>query len=240
MKDDDLKRVGDAIRAHVKERQIEFRLIKPRTNPAGTPREVVWSSKMLLDEPPMHPQCRSVAQPPNLETPTAPFWRETWFWEQVVYVLLFLGPATVASYLSLAAKGSLSARDVVFLVGTALSQFVAQKARSAASRQAALAKRAKIVTPEIRCASKVKRWTQAGQVLGAFLSVATSPTWWHVPSVLWALFLYNAWRTHREAAKSRGVAKGCYGTPNSQEELVREQARLDAEARKSQRVIGGF
>lgn len=143
-----------------------------------------------------------------LETPAAPFWRETWFWEQVVYVLLFLGPTMVASWMSLAAKGPLSARDVVLLVGSGLAQFVAQKARSASSRQAALAKRAKVVTPEIRCAPKVKRWTQAGQVLGAFLSVATSPTWWHVPSVLWALFLYDAWRTHREARKNQNVIGG--------------------------------
>lgn len=144
-----------------------------------------------------------------LETPAAPFWRETWFWEQVVYVLLFLGPAMAASWISLAAKGPLSARDIVLLAGTALSQLVAQKARSAAARQVALAKRAKVVPPEIRCAPKVKRWTQAGQVLGAFLSVATSPTWWHVPSVLWALFLYDAWRAHREARK-QGVAIGSY------------------------------
>lgn len=137
----------------------------------------------------------------SFETPEAKIWGETWFWEQLIYVLACLLPASLASYYALTAKGAVGARDIVLLVGTSLAQFVAQKARSAASRQAALIKRMDHAVPEVRCAPKVKRWTQAGQVLGAFLSMATAATWWHVPSVLWALFAYDAWRAHREARK---------------------------------------
>ena len=135
------------------------------------------------------------------QTPAAPFYRETWFWEQVVYVFLCLGPAVIASYLVLAAKGPLTPRDSVLLTGTALGQFIAQKTRSAAARQDALLKRSVIEVPEIRCSPKIKRWAAIGQVLGAFMSTATVPTWWHLPSILWALLLYDAWRLHREARK---------------------------------------
>jgi hypothetical protein len=87
-----------------------------------------------------------------------PFWRETWFYEQIVYVLVCLTPAMLASWHSLASKGPLTTRDAVLLVGT---------------------------------------------VLGAFMSVATAPTWWHLPSILWATFAYDLWRNHREARKDR-------------------------------------
>jgi len=137
----------------------------------------------------------------QIETPESPFWGETWFWEQVVYVLLCLGPAMVASYMLLAAKGRVTQRDMVLLIGTAAVQFIAQKTRSAAARQAALLKRSLVEVPEVRCSPKIKRWAATGQVLGAFMSVATSPTWWHVPSILWALFLYDAWRAYREGRK---------------------------------------
>jgi hypothetical protein len=137
----------------------------------------------------------------DLETPPAPFWGETWFWEQLTYMLVCLGPAMAASYLALAAKGHVSARDVVLLVGTAIGQFIAQKVRSVSSRQAALLKRLNFPLREVRCAPVVKRWSQAGQVLGAFMAVATAPTWWHVPSLIWALFAYDLWRAHREGRK---------------------------------------
>jgi hypothetical protein len=143
-----------------------------------------------------------------LETPAAPVWRETWFWEQVVYVLLCLGPAMVASYLVLATKGPVTKRDMVLLVGMALGQFIAQKVRSAASRQAALVKRSSLTIPEIRCSPKIKRWAAIGQVLGAFMSTATAPTWWHIPSVFWAVFAYELWRSHREARKRTHVIGG--------------------------------
>ena len=137
-----------------------------------------------------------------LETSPAPLWRETWFWEQIAYVLLCLGPAMVASYLVLASKGPVTQRDMTLLLGTALSQFIAQKVRSAAARQAALVKVARVAIPEIRCSPKIKRWAALGQVLGAFMSTATAPTWWHLPPVLWALFVYDLWRGHREARKN--------------------------------------
>ena len=57
-----------------------------------------------------------------------PFWRETWFYEQVFYVLVCLTPAMLASLQMLASKGPVSTRDVVLLVGTMLGQFLAQKA----------------------------------------------------------------------------------------------------------------
>lgn len=142
------------------------------------------------------------------ETPPAPFWRETWFWEQVAYVLVCLSPAMTASLLMLAAKGPMSTRDVVLLVGSALAQFIAQKGRSVATRQAALLKRLNFPMREVRCAPKVKRWTQAGQVLGAFMAVATAPTWWHLPSIVWALFAYDLWRNHREGRKHQFVIGG--------------------------------
>jgi hypothetical protein len=144
----------------------------------------------------------------DLETPPAPFWGETWFWEQVAYVLVCLGPAMVASYLLLAAKGTAGPRDLVLLGGSGLAQFIAQKGRSVATRQAALLKRLNFPLREVRCAPKVKRWTQAGQVLGAFMAVATAPTWWHVPSLIWALFAYDLWRAHREARKRQFVIGG--------------------------------
>ena len=137
----------------------------------------------------------------QLETPESPFWGETWFWEQVSYVLTCLGPAMIASYLVLVAKGPLTLRDGVLLLGTALGQFIAQKTRSAAARQSALLRRSLVAVPEVRCSPKIKRWAAIGQVLGAFMSTATAPTWWHLPSILWALFLYDAWRLHREARK---------------------------------------
>jgi hypothetical protein len=140
------------------------------------------------------------------ETTAAPFWRDTWFWEQLTYVLCCLTPAYVASYAALAAKGPVSARDFAFLALSALLQLVAQKARSAASRQAAMLTRRGVYVPEIRCSPAIKRWTQAGQVLGAFVSVATAPSWWHVPGVLWAAVLYDLWRAHREARKDAGRA----------------------------------
>jgi hypothetical protein len=151
---------------------------------------------------PLPPKCVA------LETPEEPWWRETWFWEQFVYALLFLGPAMAASYLALAAKGAVGVRDVVLLVLAALSQFIAQKARSVATRQTALTARMKYPLREVRCAPKVKRWTQAGQVLGAFLAVATAPTWWHLPSIIWALFAYDLWRSHRETRKNQVLIGG--------------------------------
>lgn len=138
-----------------------------------------------------------------VESPHAPFWRETWFWEQCVYVLLCLGPAMFGSYLVLAAKGPIAPRDAVLLVGTVLGQFLAQKARSVASRQAALLKGRGIFVPEVRCAPTMRKWIAAGQVLGAFMAMATAPTWWHVPSVMWAVVGYDLWRAHREARKER-------------------------------------
>lgn len=143
----------------------------------------------------------------RIETPAAPFWGETWFWEQTIYVLLFLGPAMLASYATLAAKGLVTQRDMVLLLGTALSQFIAQKTRSAAARQAALLKRSLVEVPEVRCSPKIKRWAALGQVLGAFLSMATAPTWWHVPSIVWALFAYDLWRGYREGRKSQGLQR---------------------------------
>ncbi len=139
----------------------------------------------------------------RLETPAAPFWGETWFWEQVTYVLLCLGPAMVASYLVLVAKGPVTQRDMVLLLGTAAGQFIAQKTRSAAARQAALVKVSRVSIPEIRCSPKIKRWAALGQVLGAFMSTATAPTLWHVPSIVWALFAYEWWRGYREERKTR-------------------------------------
>ena len=114
----------------------------------------------------------------------------------------------VASYLVLAAKGPVMQRDMALLLGTALSQFIAQKVRSAAARQAALVKRMGFAMREIRCSPKIKRWAALGQVLGAFMSTATAPTWWHLPSVLWALFVYDAWRSHREARKNLHLIGG--------------------------------
>jgi hypothetical protein len=139
-----------------------------------------------------------------LETPESPFYRETWFWEQVTYVLTCLLPALVASWFALAAKVAVATRDVVLLIGSTLSQFIVQKARSVAARQVALLGRHKargLLVPEVQCASKVKLWTHAGQVLGAFLATASAPSWWHMPSILWALFVYDLWRNHREARK---------------------------------------
>jgi hypothetical protein len=207
MKDDELKRMGDEMREHAKRRGIEFRLMKPRSASAKAPGSIIWSSRMLLDD---HDDVVDAA-PRHLrpvETPAAPFWGETWFWEQVTYVLVCLGPAMAASYLALAAKGHVGTRDIVLFVGTALSQFIAQKVRSVSSRQAALLKRLNFPLREVRCAPKVKRWAQAGQVLGAFLSVATAPSWWHLPSILWALFVYDLWRNHRESRKRQFVIGG--------------------------------
>lgn len=151
---------------------------------------------------------RATKELPEIETPAAPFWNETWFWEQVVYVLVCLGPAMAASYLALAAKGAVGARDVVLLIGTGLSQFMAQKARSVAARQTALIARMKHPVREVRCAPTMKRWIQAGQVLGAFLAVATAPTWWHLPSIIWAVFAYDLWRSYREARKNQILIGG--------------------------------
>lgn len=138
----------------------------------------------------------------NLETPEAPMWRETWFWEQVVFGFL-LGLAGWSSLVLLQSKGPITTRDAFLLVLSLLLQFTAQKARSAAARQTALAKRAKFVAPEVRCASKIKRWTTLGQVLGSFMGVATSPSWAHVPLVIWSVFAYDLWRSYREARKDR-------------------------------------
>lgn len=140
--------------------------------------------------------------PRSLETPEGPIWRDTWFYEQLVFVVLLL-IAGYSSWQLLAAKGPVSTRDAFLLGLSLLSQFIAQKVRSAAARQAALAKRAKFVPPEVRCAAKVKRWAQAGQVLGAFMGVATAPSWAHVPLVIWAVVAYDLWREHREARKDR-------------------------------------
>ena len=139
----------------------------------------------------------------RLETPAAPFWGETWFWEQAFYVALCLGPAMIASHAVLASKGHVAQRDMVLLLCSALSQFIAQKTRSAASRQVALLQRSLVEVPEVRCSPKIKRWAALGQVLGAFLSMATAPTWWHVPSIVWALFAYDWWRGYREGRKQR-------------------------------------
>ena len=49
-----------------------------------------------------------------------PFWVETWFYEQLVYVLVCLSPAMLASWQLLAAKGPITTRDTVLLVGTML------------------------------------------------------------------------------------------------------------------------
>lgn len=141
----------------------------------------------------------------RLETPAAPFLRETWFWEQAFYVALCLGPAMIASHAVLAAKGIVTQRDMILLLCSAMSQFIAQKTRSAASRQVALLQRSLVEVPEVRCSPKIKRWAATGQVLGAFMSVATSPTWWHLPSVLWALFAYDWWRGYREGRKNQGL-----------------------------------
>lgn len=137
------------------------------------------------------------------KTNDQPIWRETWFWEQAVYILVCLLPATIASNMLLAAKGPPSTRDMVLLVGTILGQFLAQKARSVASRQSALLKGRGVYVPEVRCAPTMRKWIAAGQVLGAFMSVATAPTWWHLPSVIWAVFGYDLWRAHREQRKTR-------------------------------------
>ena len=136
-----------------------------------------------------------------------PFWRETWFYEQIVYVLVCLTPAAFASWHLLASKGPLTTRDAVLLVGTMLGQFLAQKARSVASRQSALLKGRGVYVPEVRCAPEMRKWIAAGQVLGAFMSVATAPTWWHLPSILWAAFAYDLWREYREARKLRQSSK---------------------------------
>ncbi len=136
----------------------------------------------------------------TLETPHEPFWRETWFYEQLCYAVL-LGLATWKSYELLATKGPVGPRDLVLLGGSFLGQFIAQKARSAAARQAALIKRSKHVVPEVRCSPKIKRWSQAGQVLMMFMGIATSPSWAHVPLVIWSLFAYDAWRAWREKRK---------------------------------------
>ncbi len=132
-----------------------------------------------------------------------PFWAETWFYEQLVYVLVCLAPAAFASWQLLAAKGPITTRDAVLLVGTMLGQFLAQKARSVATRQGALLKCRGIFVPEVRCAPEMRKWIAAGQVLGAFMAVATAPTWWHLPSILWAVFAYDCWRNYREARKLR-------------------------------------
>ena len=132
-----------------------------------------------------------------------PFWRETWFYEQIVYVLVCLTPAAFASWHLLASKGPLTTRDAVLLVGTMLGQFLAQKARSVATRQSALLKCRGVYVPEVRCAPEMRKWIAAGQVLGAFMSVATAPTWWHLPSILWAVIAYDLWRNHRETRKLR-------------------------------------
>ena len=58
----------------------------------------------------------------RLETPDAPFYHETWFWEQVVYVLLCLVPASLASYVQLATKGPVGVRDGAFMALAALLQ----------------------------------------------------------------------------------------------------------------------
>lgn len=152
--------------------------------------------------------CARMDHSPPWESPHAPFYRETWFWEQVAYVLVCLVPATIASNMLLMAKGPISSRDMVLLAGMVLSQFIAQKARSVASRQAALLKRRGMYIPEVRCAPKMKRWIQAGQVLSAFLAMATAPTWWHVPSILWAVFGYDIWRSYREERKQPFVVGG--------------------------------
>lgn len=157
----------------------------------------------LTKDRPSHARVRA-----RLETPAAPFWGETWFWEQVAFVLTCLGPAMVASYLVLVAKGPVTQRDMALLVGTAAGQLIAQKVRSAAARQVALLKRSAIEVPEVRCSPKIKRWAALGQVLGAFMSTATAPTWWHLPSILWALFVYDLWRGHREARKNLHVIGG--------------------------------
>jgi hypothetical protein len=143
-----------------------------------------------------HPPTRA------LETPYAPMWRETWFYEQLLFVFL-LAIAGCASWQLLASKGPVSTRDAFLLVLSLFGQFIAQKARSASARQTALAKRASFVAPEVRCASKIKRWTTLGQVLGSFMGVATAPSWAHVPLVIWSVFAYDLWRGYREARKDR-------------------------------------
>lgn len=142
--------------------------------------------------------------PVALETPHEPFWKETWFYEQCVYVIL-LSVAVYGSYSLLSAKGPVSPRDIVLLAGSTTLQFVAQKTRSAATRQAALDQKIKKIggpkQQAIRCAAKIKFWSHVGQVLGAFMGVATAPSRWHLPLVLWGLFIYSAWRAYRENKK---------------------------------------
>ena len=139
---------------------------------------------------------------PNADFSTKePFWRETWFYEQIAYLLVCLAPAAFASWQLLATKGPVSTRDTVLLVGTMLGQFLAQKARSVATRQSALLKCRGIFVPEVHCAPEMRKWIAAGQVVGAFMSVATAPTWWHLPSVIWAAVAYDLWRNHRETRK---------------------------------------
>ena len=100
---------------------------------------------------------------PNADFSTKePFWRETWFYEQIAYLLVCLAPAAFASWQLLATKGPVTTRDTVLLVGTMLGQFLAQKARSVATRQSALLKCRGIFVPEVRCAPEMRgKWQRA-------------------------------------------------------------------------------
>jgi hypothetical protein len=139
-----------------------------------------------------------------LETPHAPPWRETWFYEQLVHGALVIN-AGLASYELLTVRGPVAPRDLVLLGGSLATQLVTQKLRSFATRQAALEQRAGITKPRLRCARDAKRWSAIAQVLGVFMGIATAPTMAHVPLVLWSLFIFGAWRAHRERRKELGL-----------------------------------
>ena len=109
-----------------------------------------------------------------------PFWRETWFYEQPFYVLVCLTPAMLASWQMLATKGPITTRDTVLLVGTMLASSSRRRRGAWRPGKARCSKCRGVYVPEVRCARRCASGSPPVKCSGAFMSVATAPTWWHL------------------------------------------------------------
>lgn len=117
----------------------------------------------------------------------------TWAWEQLALVLLAMNVEYWQTRKLLAA-GPVTIRDVLLIMGSFGLVTAAQKVRSMADRQRERNEAAGVANAPMSCAAYVARWSLVSQVLGLFVSAATSPSWAHLLVALCVAGYVPVWR----------------------------------------------